>query len=388
VDAVCPGVELFNLSKELSGIPYITDAEWNASMIRVVEETRTRYGGPITWAPCALPWVLHDDDAYSRMIPLLQAVDILGLNAYPWPLTPVEDPTVANAAAAWKHVRQTVFDPLVTALAKPYIFTEVNGDSRAGFLRDGWGTDPAAPVDLGEQVVLYRSVIETFFADPRFFGAFWWSYPLTGALPQGSPGGREDPGSAFRLKPAQDEVERAYGDGSVTQRIVAIDGSVAEWRDEWLLGVDATGDCTRVGRPDVKGLYAVLDQRYLYLRVAFWNPLRKEDLGYPLFFVDIDQDGVPEYKITFAVGSSGSVVCVQYPFRTDKPSLGNGDGTFNGTDIELRVPTLFLEGIARDVGVSFGLHTVENRQLVWLDSYGYPSGGFYGPVKWVLPSGT
>jgi len=117
IDAVCPGVELFNLSRELTGIPYITDGEWNDSMIRVVNETRTTYAGPITWAPCALPWVLHDDTAYSRMLPLLQAVDILGVNAYPWPLTPAEDPTVADAVAAWERVRQSVLDPLIALLA-------------------------------------------------------------------------------------------------------------------------------------------------------------------------------------------------------------------------------------------------------------------------------
>jgi hypothetical protein len=293
-DAACPGVELFNLSKELTGIRYITDAEWNASMVHVVGDVRSVYDGPVTWAPAVLPMILHDDAAYERELTLFRELDILGFNAYFYPLATGANPSLNVVVQGWQGWEARVIRPIVDQLQKPYVFTEIGGESKDGLLRNGPMQASTKPVDLQEQVLLYQAIVAAFFSEPGFFGAYWWEYSLNAAAPTDSIGGYDDGECTFRLKPAEQVVELAYA-GHVTEPAASLDGQATEWTADRRLAQDPTGDSLEPGA-DLLGLYVAHDHWYQYVAVQLRGGLG--DNIYLHLYLDADGDGSPETPVS------------------------------------------------------------------------------------------
>ncbi len=293
-DAACPGVELFNLSKELTGIRYISDAEWNASMVRVVGEARTVYDGPVTWAPSALPMILHDDAAYERELTLFRELDILGFNAYYCPLATGSNPCLNDVTQGWLGWEARVIRPIVDRLQKPYVFTEIGGESKDGLIQNGPMQASTKPLDLQEQVMLYESVVAAFFSKPGFFGAFWWEYSLNSAAPTDSIGGYDDGECTFRLKPAEQVVELAYA-GHRTEPAASLDGSPDDWTADRRLAQDPSGDSLESG-VDLIALYAAHDDWYQYIAVQLHGGLG--DNTYLHLYLDVNDDGSPETPVS------------------------------------------------------------------------------------------
>ncbi len=379
-DMICPGVELENLYKDARGRSYIAESDWNSSMLDVVSEVRAIYPGPVTWALAPTPTSAGPAMTFSSARPLARALDVVGLNAWFLPLCTMNSPTAADMRSAWEGVVARVVDPFVEGLGKPYILAECGGPSAQGALCHPGYAD--AHTDLDVQAITYRSIVDAFFSRPGFFGAFWWQWSVAAGCAD-TAGGAADNGYAFRLKPSQDIIEAAYGDGTIAPRIAHIDGNVADWRDAWLLASDAIGDRAAATGPDIDSLYAVRDSHSLYLRVSFAQPLAATSLGYMLFFLDVNQDAVVDYKI--AVGlvdatTSWLGAAIQPPFQAGVPSVGFGDAAFSGRDVEVSVPLAFLGATRGSIAVSFACHVVRDGSLIWIDSLGFDRGVFYGPV--------
>jgi|GEM_PF-6526510 len=378
-DIFCPGVELYNFAGELDEIwgghstsRYLPNDEWNRSMVSMIKSLRGIYSGPITWAAAPLPLNLSDDTAYERMYELFACLDIIGLNAYFHPFGTSSVPNWDEVIQRWETVKNNIVDPIAREFAKPIIFTEAGAASSTNALRQSIPANKQ--VDLEAQLLYYQGLMETFRSDPQFLGAFWWDYGLTATAGfEPTSGGIWDWEHTPRLKPAMDYLINVYGGNQVDGDLVRLDGLGAEWQAEDLLAEDPADT---LGSPDIAALHAKISSRYLYLHVKFHSTVSISTLPYVLFFLDLDGDGRDDNRISFGV-SHGRHVATLLGGGSDSTTYGFADAVMGDRDLELRLPLVYFDRDVTDLGISFAMHRMEGSRAVWLDTLGFPEGGFF-----------
>ena len=357
-EAVCPGVELFNLNYELRGERYITDSKWNASMTEVVTEVRKSYSGPVTWALTVLPIILHEDDAYTRMLPLLEKLDILGFNAYYFPLGSGAGTTLGEVTQDLDSYFSRLVDPIVETLRKPFVLTEVGGNSSEGMLSAGaLKTGGATLKGLEEQALLYQAVIDVVSQREAFRGAFWWEYSLNSAAPSAAKGGYLDEEATFRLKPAEQVISAEYGAESFG--VCQLDGDMSEWGVGNLLATDEVAGAQQAGG-DIASVHVMSDAWYHYLAVTFHGELSK---GKNLHIhLDFDADGTIDTPISIESGKMLGTIWSDMNWARPSTFVDVAPSR-DGTGYELRLPVKLLI----DLPTSFRIETWDVSRRVLVD---------------------
>ncbi len=176
-DQFCVGTELVGTSHRAS--------EWR----RVVSGIRALYPGPIVYA------ANHSGEEIS--LTWWDTVDFIGVDAY-YPLANNKIPTHRDLIEAWKP-RIEQLAALAAKWQKPLLLTEIGYRSLDGAASQPWNWQISGEVDLGEQAICYRAVIEAFSLQPWFSGIFWWDWG-----PDPLAGGPGDDGYTPHRKPAED----------------------------------------------------------------------------------------------------------------------------------------------------------------------------------------
>ena len=136
------------------------------------------------------------------------------------------------------------------------------------------------------QKIYYEALFDVMKDKDWFFGHGWYGssfFPATGGV--------NDAGLSPRGKPAEDVMRYYYGNGDIKSRIIRIDGNFDDWKPELLLATDPLGD-SKTTAYDLKAIYGVRDDMYLYLMVEFEGGLRDIDaITVPL---DFNNDNNPD----------------------------------------------------------------------------------------------
>ncbi|MFQ5593417.1 MAG: hypothetical protein ACE5HA_04645 [Anaerolineae bacterium] len=217
------GADQFAVGTELVGTTQ-READWRA----VIAGVRSRYSGPIVYA------ANHSGEETS--ITWWDAVDLIGVDAY-YPLTGVDNPTVAELIAGWAPHVATLSNLANQWPAKSIILTEIGYRSQDGANRHPWDWWSGGAIDLQEQADAYQAAFESLYDQPWFAGMYWWDWETDPFQ-----GGPCDDGYTPYDKPAEDVVRAWYGapprpvplpmlpDESQTRPIYS-DGLEAGWQD-------------------------------------------------------------------------------------------------------------------------------------------------------------
>jgi hypothetical protein len=152
------------------------EALWRA----VVADLRGRFSGELVYA------ANHGGDGavVQATISWWDALDYIGIDAY-YGLTDLDDPTVAQLAAAWDGHADRIeawWNGLDPADRKPILFTEIGYRSWDGAnknptdMSDKTGTDD---VDQQEQADCYTAVFQTLWNRRGWLrGLYWWNWEI------------------------------------------------------------------------------------------------------------------------------------------------------------------------------------------------------------------
>jgi hypothetical protein len=193
--AQATGVEQLSIGNEMSSL---SGSEYRAYWLEIINAVRDVYDGEITYAAAT-------DEAIN--VSFWEAVDVIGINAYP-PLTTEFDPTVAEMTAAWHNVSANdywaavmnqqspvdFFHSLSVQYDRPVLFTEAGYRSLDGTnIRPGGWTVTSAQ-DVQEQRDAYEAFFNVWSAEGSWFqGAHIWNwdpsnvYAPTGYSPMDKP---------------------------------------------------------------------------------------------------------------------------------------------------------------------------------------------------------
>ena len=184
-------VEYFVVGTELWGTAH-RETEWRS----VIEEVRTLYDGPLTYAaltyfePLQITW--------------WDALDAIGIDSY-YLVTLTNEPTVAQMKLGWSPI-VAYLGWLAGRWNKPVIITEVGYMSvdGASILPGDWSLQ--GDIDLQEQADAYQAFFEAFQGQDWWQGVFWWSLST-----DPNQGGPNDRGYSFHDKPAEAVLRRFFG---------------------------------------------------------------------------------------------------------------------------------------------------------------------------------
>lgn len=315
--------------------------------------SRTIYPGPIAY-------LSGISSEFERGESLLEAafwgsVDILaaGINQPEMrAMASTADPSVAEVAQTWERWIQTFFQPFQERFNKPFIAHEngclpINGSILWGvYSTFHFDTDPHFPetarIDISDMAIYYASQIQAFKEMDGYYGPGWYAYDFD----PGMLGGVEDPTRTPRLK--VDDVIAEDFLGHAVHRVVAVDGLTDDWPSEAALVSDPTGDSDHAG-DDITALWAVQDERYLYIRVDYSGE-REDTLNID---ISIDGDSSPEftlncnawpYKLCGATFLRPQATLYRAYRWTD--TLGVADIVFKGDHVELQLYKPFLSSDA------------------------------------------
>jgi hypothetical protein len=187
--AEAQGVDQFCVGTELAGTNHREEA-WRV----VVDAVRAVYSGPLIYA---------SNHGQESSIAWWDALDYLGVDAY-YALTSSTDPTLDDLKAAWR-TRASRLQSLSQRVERPVVLTEIGYRSLDGANRAPWAWSNAGTVDLHEQALCYRAVLESFWGQPWLAGIYWWNWDT-----DPEQGGVEDAGYTPHGKPAETILEAYY----------------------------------------------------------------------------------------------------------------------------------------------------------------------------------
>ena len=183
-EQLCVGCELDTAARHPAG--------WR----RVVADVRQVYGGLLTYADARL-------DRHPRAISWWNAVDLIGVDAYPT-LTTKTHPRIRDLVRGWRR-----YYPALRAVHerwhKPVIFTEIGVRSVVGGAVFPWDWRIDGAPDPKMQARWYRAAMRTFSRRPWMKGVFWWQWS-----PDPSVGGMRDTSYTPHRKPAEAVLRTWY----------------------------------------------------------------------------------------------------------------------------------------------------------------------------------
>jgi hypothetical protein len=163
------GVEQFAVGTELSSV-----SDDRAAWLEVIAAVRSQYDGPVVYA-AGRDW---------QHVPFWDAVDVIGIDAYP-SLSGVSTTDVSALRLAWEsYVGEGA------ALAAQYghkiLFTEAGFTSQQGSTTDPSNSRISRTPNEAEQAAGYEALLATFSDEPWWAGVYWWEWavaPYTEAEP-------------------------------------------------------------------------------------------------------------------------------------------------------------------------------------------------------------
>jgi hypothetical protein len=186
-DQLCVGTELSGTTRR--------EEQWRA----VIDAVRDAYSGPLVYA---------SNHGVESSIVWWDALDFIGVDAY-YPLTSRIDPTLDELKAAWR-MRVNRLQRLSQSFDKQIVITEIGYRSIDGANVAPWEYASTRAVDLHEQAICYRAVLESMWGQPWLAGFYWWNWDT-----DPNQGGPEDQGYTPHNKPAE-SILRLYYDPSTT----------------------------------------------------------------------------------------------------------------------------------------------------------------------------
>jgi hypothetical protein len=176
-------VEVVSVGSELASTERAVD-RWRA----LIAGVRARYPGRLLYSA---NW-----DHY-REVPFWPLVDQLGISAYWAVAAPGRAPTVEEAVAAWRPIRDQL-DRYGRALGRPIVLTEVGYQSVQGAGAFPWndfldGADGAESAEAQRR--LYQAFTEAWTGDRALAGVYFWIWFARGGV--------GDRGYTPRRKPAE-----------------------------------------------------------------------------------------------------------------------------------------------------------------------------------------
>jgi hypothetical protein len=185
-------VEIFSVGCEFVGL---TSSKYTTDWKTVIREVRDIYSGPLVyaanWGPEAKQVEFWDD------------LDFIGIDAY-YELTHITDPTLDDLLAAWAPFIAQI-ESIHQTWQKPVLLTEIGYRSIDGANMRPWDWETSGEIDLAEQALCYKAVIQTFDDKDWFRGIYWWNWG-----PDLSMGGPADKGYTPQGKPAEEVLKRWY----------------------------------------------------------------------------------------------------------------------------------------------------------------------------------
>jgi hypothetical protein len=174
-------VEVLSVGSELVSLESRTDA-WR----RLASATRAHYHGQILYSA---NW-----DRYDR-VPFWDAVDLFGVSAY-WDVArPGRSPSIAEAVAAWRPIRDQLLS-FQRRVGRPLVLTEIGYPSVRGAGAWPWNdflTGEAGQVDAEVQRRLYEAFTEVWSDVSALKGVYVWLWFDAGGIadrsytPRGKP---------------------------------------------------------------------------------------------------------------------------------------------------------------------------------------------------------
>jgi hypothetical protein len=179
VESFCVGCELKDT------------VSWSSSWKRVIENTRARYSGPMTYAA---------NHGNEKNVDWWDELDYIGIDAY-YPLTDKNDPTLSELKSAWQDRADSLERWLGTYRhTKKIVFAEIGYQSVDGTNRTPWYADPAS-----HALDLHEALLSVCRERSWWLGAFWWNWET-----KATGGGQDDPYWTPMNKPAEDIMAGHY----------------------------------------------------------------------------------------------------------------------------------------------------------------------------------
>ncbi|MCY0878723.1 MAG: glycosyl hydrolase family 53 [Firmicutes bacterium] len=156
-------VDMFCVGCEMVQTEHRTD-DW----LRVVEEVRARYHGPL---------VYNANHGSEDQVAWFSAVDYVGTSAY-YPVANAPGATAAEMRGRWELVKERL-EKLYERFQRPILFMEIGCRSASGAAQMPWDfLHREWPSNEEEQAAFYESALETFWDESWFSGFFWWDWPV------------------------------------------------------------------------------------------------------------------------------------------------------------------------------------------------------------------
>jgi len=155
------GVEQFAVGTELSSISGDRGA-W----LGVIDAVRAQYHGPVVYA-AGRDW---------RDVPFWDAVDVIGIDAYPR-LSNTSTTDVSVLRSAWEaYVDEGA--ALSARYGRKILFTEAGFTSQQGTTTDPSNWRISRTPNEAEQAAGYEALLATFSDKPWWAGVFWWEWAV------------------------------------------------------------------------------------------------------------------------------------------------------------------------------------------------------------------
>ena len=360
-----------------------TAALAEASLVRVADECRNVYAGPLV---CFSGFNRFGPDRLTWIADWWEHVDVLGLGVVAGdmePLCQTTTPTFDELVASWEKRIELYYIPFQQRYDKPFLAFEnacpsFEGAAARGAYTPGAGADgeairAKAPLDFVEQSLYWDSFLEAFDDMPGYSGPGVWRYDFPGWMQ----GGVTDKQQSPRLKPVERVFERRFL-GAEVPRPVRIDGALSEWQDEWQLASDPVADCA-INGDDLLALWGCQDEDYVYFRLDFAARPRH------LATLSIDLPSTRDWDFIISISPDGNRWGGAVMRRNATPwgsdPVGFADVAVAGNALEVRVHKRFLDWNPGPVSVHVA---IAGRGGLGTDD---ELPGWYS-VPWSVPTGA
>lgn len=189
-------VDLFCIGSEFVKATTQRKQDWR----QLIRKIRRVYHGPLTYAAATVEF---------QQIQFWDELDYIGVNAY-FQLSQNNEATFADLKRAWQPHRKAI-EQIYRRYRKPIIFTEAGYKSSKGsWIKPWeweWGGNAASnlELDLQAQAMCYKALLQTFWAEPWFYGVYWWKF-----YSHPDVGGHADKGFTPQNKPAEEVIRQWY----------------------------------------------------------------------------------------------------------------------------------------------------------------------------------
>jgi hypothetical protein len=184
-------VELLCIGTELSQSTLNQPELWRD----LIKKIRGVYKGQLTYAA---NW-----DKEFKEISFWDALDYAGIDPY-FPLICSLRPKVEDLKCVWGDWVKAI-EEWQRKINKPVLFTEIGYKSSMDAADEPWQHVAIGELSLELQVNLYRSLLESFWEKPWFYGVYWWYWGTNPKM-----GGELNRGFTPQNKPAQEVIKEWY----------------------------------------------------------------------------------------------------------------------------------------------------------------------------------